>query len=221
MRVLGIDCSTGWTGVGLFSEGAVKADVNYLAGRRQASLLPLLTSEVLERSGLEPWSLDAVSVTVGPGSFTGIRVGLSYACALSEGIGRKVVPVSSLMALGAPLLDGSEKILPLVRARRGQVYLAALGGERRSPFFLSPPRILSLEDLASSVELKSGFLTVADDDQALSRELSEMNIRVSNFASVRGGTVALLGGALFGQAVDPGEVRALYIRTPDTGAPSG
>ncbi len=89
------------------------------------------------------------------------------------------------------------------------------------PFFLSPPRILSLEDLASSVELKSGFLTVADDDQALSRELSEMNIRVSNFASVRGGTVALLGGALFGQAVDPGEVRALYIRTPDTGAPSG
>jgi hypothetical protein len=64
-------------------------------------------------------------------------------------------------------------------------------------------------------------LTVADDDQALSRELSEMNIRVSNFASVRGGTVALLGGALFGQAVDPGEVRALYIRTPDTGAPSG
>lgn len=139
MRVLGIDCSTGWTGVGLFSEGAVKADVNYLAGRRQASLLPLLTSEVLERSGLEPWSLDAVSVTVGPGSFTGIRVGLSYACALSEGIGRKVVPVSSLMALGAPLLDGSEKILPLVRARRGQVYLAALGGSADPRSFSLPP----------------------------------------------------------------------------------
>ena len=218
MRVLGIDCSTCWTGVGLSLEGAVKADVNYLAGRRQASLLPLLVSEVLERSGLEPWSLDAVSVTVGPGSFTGIRVGLSYACALSEGTGRKVIPVSSLMALGAPFLEGSRKVLPLIRARRGQVYLAALGGERRSPFFLSPPRILSLEDLSSYVERNSGFLTVADDDQALSQELSGKNIKVSTFASVRGGAVALLGTALFGQAVDPGEARALYIRDPDTGA---
>jgi tRNA A37 threonylcarbamoyladenosine modification protein TsaB len=120
------------------------------------------------------------------------------------------------MALGAPFLEGSRKVLPLIRARRGQVYLAALGGERRSPFFLSPPRILSLEDLSSYVERNSGFLTVAD--QALSQELSGKNIKVSTFASVRGGAVALLGTALFGQAVDPGEARALYIRDPDTGA---
>ena len=56
MKVLGIDCSTGWTGVGLFLDGAVTVDVNYFVGRKQSSLLPILVEDALERTALAPVS---------------------------------------------------------------------------------------------------------------------------------------------------------------------
>ncbi|NLO55548.1 MAG: tRNA (adenosine(37)-N6)-threonylcarbamoyltransferase complex dimerization subunit type 1 TsaB [Thermovirga sp.] len=217
MKVLGIDCSTGWTGVGLFLDGAVTVDVNYFVGRKQSSLLPILVEDALERTALAPVSLDAVAVTVGPGSFTGIKVGLSYACALAEGAGKKVVPISSLLALGAPFLDGVRLLIPLIRARKGQVYFSIIKGERRFPLIASPPGIMPVDDLVTMEGMNSTHFTVADEDPHLHQDLAESRIPSSLNAFIRGGSVALLGALFLSEAVDPGEARTKYIREPDTG----
>lgn len=217
MRVLGIDCSAGWTGVGLFSEGAVIADVNFFAGRKQSHLLPILVEDVLKKTGLGLSSLDAVAVTVGPGSFTGIKVGLSYACALAEGTGKKVVPTCSLLALAAPFLDGMRTLVPLIRARKGQVYFSVIEGKLESPLIISPPDISPVGRLAIMEDLNARRFILADGDPRLRQDLARSGIPPSLTGFIRGGTVALLGAFSLDKAVDPGGVRALYIREPDTG----
>ena len=217
MKVLGIDCSAGWTGVGLFSEDAVIADVNFFAGRKQSHLLPILVEDVLKKTGLGLSSLDAVAVTVGPGSFTGIKVGLSYACALAEGAGKKVVPACSLLALAAPFLDGKSTLVPLIRARKGQVYFSVIEGEAKCPLVISPPGISPASRLTAMEGLNSTRFILAVGDPRLHQDLAGTGILPSLTGFFRGGTVALLGASSLDKAVDPGEVRALYIREPDTG----
>ena len=217
MRVLGIDCTTGWTGVGLFSESAVIADVNFFAGRNQSLLLPVLVEDALKKTGLDLPQLDAVAVTVGPGSFTGIKVGLSYACALAEGAGKKVVPACSLLVLAAPFLDGMSTLVPLIRARKGQVYFSVIGGEAKRPVIISPPVISPVHSLVTMEGLNARRFILADGDPRLRQDLSGTGILPSLTGYIRGGAVAQLGASSLDKAVDPGEVRALYIREPDTG----
>src|SRR5437870_3026662 len=84
--------------------------------------LPDLAGEVLQRAGVEYADLDAVAVGIGPGTFTGLRVGIATARALAGANGLEVRPVSSLRAL-AEGIDAPAR-LPLIDARRGELFAA-------------------------------------------------------------------------------------------------
>ena len=91
-----------------------------------AELLPLLAS-LLERAGCDWDELEAISVGVGPGTFTGLRIGVATARALAQALGVPLHPVSSLEALAAGLAANAAPpagtpLLPLIDARRGQVF---------------------------------------------------------------------------------------------------
>jgi len=144
MNILGIDCSTKWTNVGVAIDGRIAGGINMLIGRRQSSLLPNLITQILLDSGICIESIDAVSVTSGPGYFTGIRVGLSYGCALAEGMGIKVVIVNSLTALAAPFLNGKRKVIPVIRARNGFVYFSVVGGSIANIVCVEPPGLFQV-----------------------------------------------------------------------------
>jgi len=125
-KILSIETSTSLCSVALGIDGvcvAQRCDQN----RRHASLTALFCDEVIRESGLEPSELDAVCISEGPGSYTGLRVGLSTAKGICLGSGAKLLSICSLDILahmGAKYASKARTIIPMIDARRMEVYCA-------------------------------------------------------------------------------------------------
>jgi tRNA threonylcarbamoyladenosine biosynthesis protein TsaB len=90
-----------------------------------ASLQPLI-EQVLAEAGWSPRQLERIAVGTGPGSFTGLRVGIAFAQGLGEGLGIPLVGVSSLQAMAAAVSAQDRRLrVPLLDARRGEFFVAA------------------------------------------------------------------------------------------------
>lgn len=109
-------------------------------------LMPLIDA-LLRESSLEREQLGAIAVAAGPGSFTGIRIGVSTARALSQGLGIPAVGVSTLQALAGAVASPGALICPLLDARRNEVYSALY---RRGS---EPPRDLEMLIAPAAVEV--------------------------------------------------------------------
>jgi len=174
-------------------------------------LLPRV-AEVMERAGVRFGELESVAVGVGPGTFTGLRVGIATARALAHAHGLPVRPVASLAALAAGI-DAPLR-LPLIDARRGELFAALHDedGERWEPFVARP------EDVGERVR-ESGFTPVAVGDGSVRfREVLETaGVRVapdgSQAHAVRALHVCRLAEAV--QPVPPEAVLPNYLRAPD------
>ena len=81
--------------------------------------------ELFEKAGIAPADIDAIAVSEGPGSYTGVRIGVTIAKTLAWTLGKPLVGVSSLKALAANALFFNGLICPIVDARRGNVYAGA------------------------------------------------------------------------------------------------
>lgn len=124
MALLAIDTATDRMGVALVDDGRLLASYELLAERPHASELPQAVTRVLDAGGATLPQLEGLAVDIGPGSFTGLRIGLAFVKALAFASKRPVVGVSSLevLANGVPLTDAA--ICPLLDAKRRQVYAA-------------------------------------------------------------------------------------------------
>jgi tRNA threonylcarbamoyladenosine biosynthesis protein TsaB len=122
MRVLGIESATSAQSVALLEGERVVAEASYITeGGRGAKLMPTV-DHVLRRAGISAGELDAVAVSVGPGSFTGLRVGLATAKGLALGAGVTLLGVSTLEVLAEGYSVPEGFICALLDAYRGEVY---------------------------------------------------------------------------------------------------
>lgn len=121
MKVLVIDTALGACTAGVFAGGAPRAVRSDAMARGHQERLPILAREAVVASGLSFEAIDRIGVTVGPGSFTGLRVGLSFALGLGLALERPVVGVPTLDALAAAA-GPAGVVLAAIDARRGQVY---------------------------------------------------------------------------------------------------
>jgi len=133
-RILLIETSTSVLSVALAQDGTVVSERVCTEARMQASLTAPLVKEVLDEAGLTARDCDAVCVSSGPGSYTGLRVGVSTAKGLAFGAGKPLLAVGTLDILVASCLsDPSEEspvfIVPMIDARRMEVYTAVYSGE--------------------------------------------------------------------------------------------
>lgn len=125
MLSLAFDTATKWGRFALVQDDEV---LQYrplnVAGSYADALLPVI-EDMLDQAGRRKQDLGAVGVTTGPGSFTGVRIGVATAKALAWGLGCDLVGVTSLAAMAAALLaenPGSELAVPVLDARRGEVF---------------------------------------------------------------------------------------------------
>jgi tRNA threonylcarbamoyladenosine biosynthesis protein TsaB len=168
--------------------------------------------EAMDRAGVAFGDLDAIGVGVGPGSFTGLRIGVATARALAHGAGAELRPVSSLRALAAGL-DAPVR-LPLIDARRDEVFAALYeGGEERWPPFAAPPA-----ELVERLREAGAPARAAGDGAIRFRELLEaagfpVEPAGSSAHVVRGLHVCRL--AAVAPARPPEAVVPDYLRQPD------
>ncbi|MCZ8193368.1 tRNA (adenosine(37)-N6)-threonylcarbamoyltransferase complex dimerization subunit type 1 TsaB [Brevundimonas sp.] len=154
MRGLVIDTALGGLSVALFEHGTILAARHELMARgHQERLGELVRDVAAEAGGFD--GLGRITVTVGPGSFTGLRVGLAFALGLGAALDRPVLGITTLAALAGSVDSPGDAsaglpVLAAIDARRGEVYAQAFAGGRPS----GAPEALTLEaalDLARTL----------------------------------------------------------------------
>ena len=136
-RIIYIETSTSLTSVALSEEGRIVAYKETDVPRSQASLTAVFLDEMLREQGLSVRDCDAVCVSQGPGSYTGLRVGSSTAKGLCFGADLPLIAVGTLDTLVAQAIDGDlvppgcQYIIPMIDARRMEVYTAVFTPDGR------------------------------------------------------------------------------------------
>jgi len=163
MIVLGFDTATPSTTVGLRLDDAstLQARDDPGAGERPGHATRLLgmAAELLTRADVAWSALDRIAVGLGPGTFTGLRVGIATARGLAQSLSVELVGVSSLRALaeGAASAGGRRGVVAVIDARRGEAFAAPYDATGEGALDeLCPPRALAPEDLASVVTQAEG-----------------------------------------------------------------
>ncbi|MBB5762827.1 tRNA (adenosine(37)-N6)-threonylcarbamoyltransferase complex dimerization subunit type 1 TsaB [Methylorubrum rhodesianum] len=175
------------------------------------ALLPLI-ERVMARveGGFE--ALDRVAVTVGPGSYTGLRVGLSAARAIGLAAGIPVVGVTTLSALLAPqlALNGEDAVVAAIDARHGAVYLQAMSVTEGT---VIPPRHVALEEAVGLLGGRRAILT-GSGAPALAAAAGAAGLAVEVAET---GAPQIAWVASLGLVADPDQAlpRPLYLRGPD------
>lgn len=128
--ILNIETSTNVCSVALTAEGMVLAHQEDMEGRNHAALLSDYIKYCLDFAREKELKLDAVAVSMGPGSYTGLRIGLSEAKGLAYALDIPLIGVNTLQLLACQVmftreLDGDEIFVPMIDARRMEVYTAA------------------------------------------------------------------------------------------------
>ncbi len=147
MRVLAIDTALEACSAAVLDteQGAITAHESLPMVRGHAEALIPLIARVLETSGLDFAALDRIAVTTGPGSFTGLRVGIAAARGIALASGKPAVGLSTLAAYAAPLIaaDDTLPVVSAVDARHDHVYLQVFGPGGRT---IVAPRLASLRE---------------------------------------------------------------------------
>jgi len=219
MRILAIDTALPAISACVLDEGAESPEsIETIAMERghAEALLPLI-ERVMARVEGGFASLDRVAVTVGPGSFTGLRVGIAAARAIGVACKVPVIGVSTLAALAAPLILEQKPGLVAVAidARHGNVYFAAFGPDGRAT---SAPRVLPPREAVRS--LGAGPVWLAGSGAALlAIEASAAGTEIEIAREYTGLDIVFV--AKLGLLADPALAppRPLYLKAPDAKLP--
>jgi tRNA threonylcarbamoyladenosine biosynthesis protein TsaB len=217
VTILGFDTSTAATSACVLLEDGRAfervPDVAALSAppAHASELMPAVV-ELAERSGAGLAGIDAIAVGTGPGTFTGLRIGIATARALGGSLGVPIHPVSSLAALAAGI-DAPVR-LPVIDAKRGEVFAALFRGEQElvAPFVATPGELPArLGDAARAV-------TAAGDGSIKFRQaLEAVGVAVARDSSqahvVRALHVCRLAARV--SAAPPEAVVPTYLRAPD------
>jgi tRNA threonylcarbamoyladenosine biosynthesis protein TsaB len=217
MLILAIDTTGATLSAALLEDQTIRAEVFVNTGDNHSlHLLPAIR-HIYDLAGLSMVMTDLFVCTLGPGSFTGVRIGVSTIKGLAMATGKPVVGFSTLEALAANVGPVSGSICPILDAQRGQVYTAIYKLDRNSiPQLIHEERLTGLELLLSHVKGKvlfigSGAVKYAD---LINRTLPESIIAPVQFSHVRASVVGLLGLRKFheGHTLDVLTFTPRYLR---------
>lgn len=209
MLVLGLDTCLNTCSVAVRDGDRVLAHASEAMARGHQERLAPMAQAVMAEAGRSFAELDRIGVTVGPGSFTGLRVGVAFAKGLALALDRPAVGVGALEAMAA---DVEGLVFPAIDARRGQLYLQAFEDGRS----LMAPDALTAGDAAARIaELSQGraFTLIGSGAALLSALSPAARILAAEGCDAR--TVARLAACR-----TPAPLRPLYLRAPDAKLPA-
>lgn len=216
MRILAIDTALEACAAAVLdtARGAIVAHESIAMARGHAEALMPLIERMMAKSDGGFAALDRIAVTVGPGSFTGLRVGIAAARGLALAAGKPVVGLTTLAAFAAPLIaeDDTLPVVAAIDARHEHVYLQVIGPGGRT---LVPPRVASLRDALRAATTSRGPRLVGNAATMLAAAWPSGE-RPPRLVDDRGAPdidwVAHLGAAVPEDSSPP---KPLYLRPPD------
>jgi tRNA threonylcarbamoyladenosine biosynthesis protein TsaB len=231
MRVLGLDTATSATAVGLLELATDGRELTAIERRddppprtrpRHTSALLALAIDVLDEAGVGWDELDLLAVGTGPGTFTGLRIGISTARALARARELPIVGVSTLRSLAAAAAEAAlahdRRALAVLDARRGEVFAAGWADpEAPGPPLISPAAVVPERLAARLPETGTRWLAVGEGAVAFRQVLERSGAHVPDDGAALHRVSALthcrLATGLRPQ--NPNDVRPEYLRLPD------
>ncbi|MGJ4993016.1 tRNA (adenosine(37)-N6)-threonylcarbamoyltransferase complex dimerization subunit type 1 TsaB [Bradyrhizobium sp. HKCCYLS3077] len=181
------------------------------------ALMPLL-ARVMQQSGIGFADLDRIAVTTGPGSFTGLRVGLSAARGIGLAAHKPVVGVTTLSAYAAPVVseDGASPVISAIDARHEHVYYQVVSGSGEE---LVPPQVAAIDDVLAAARHGAPHLVGNAAAILAGRWPAEIGAPVA--VDTQSGP-DIVWVAWLGAAADPAQApaRPFYLRAPDVKPPA-
>lgn len=219
MKVLAIETATPASSVALGEGRSVVASARRVDRRGHGSFLVPAIDFCFDQAGWNPADLDAIAVDVGPGLYTGIRVGLSTAQGMAAALGIPLVPVRSLDAVALRAATGHRHIHAVVDVRRGEIAVASYHPVPGGVVKDDPPQIVAPVHFRAMLESDRSEVLVVGDIASLPdstlRGLHRVKVGRPRFPEAS----ALL--ELVSPRLDkddfpsPDDVRPLYLREPD------
>lgn len=217
MLVLAVHSTTPYLCVAVTREDRLLYENVLPQGREHLERLAPMIASIMGELRIDLEQVNGFAVAKGPGSFSGIRVGMAVVKGIALALGKPVVGVSSLEALAWQSLETGERGLPVVDARRGEIYTALYGkgNERLEP--LDGPALIRGEDLSDFVRPHGERLILCGDEviaefRTPGRTLVRRSVPVPSAAAC-----AILGWQRFrsGEADELNSLAPLYIRRSD------
>jgi tRNA threonylcarbamoyladenosine biosynthesis protein TsaB len=212
LRLLGVDTTTARGSVALAEDDDVLGEVRFHAPGRHSSHVVPAVEFLLKTLGLRPSDIEGYAVTVGPGPFTGLRIGISTVQGLAMSAGRRALGMSSLDVLATRIRGEAETLVAMIDAGRGQIY----GGVYdRSARPLREPAVDVPSQFLEGIPDGAAFLgDGVRAHEGLIQSLKPNSVFPSRSLFLAG-TLARLAASSFGEAGDPGALRPLYLRGAD------
>ena len=182
MIVLGIETSTPRTSVALGTETEILASVQLTARARQDSVVPSI-QQLLAWTGLELSSVGGIAVGLGPGLFTGLRVGVEAGKSLAQVLHVPIVGIGSLDALAFTVRHTSRTIAAVIDARRSEVFYATYRSVPGGVVQLSEPRVAPPDHLVADLQAVGSEVLLVGNGAILYRQHLEESSPRWEFAS--------------------------------------
>ncbi|MCS7203803.1 MAG: tRNA (adenosine(37)-N6)-threonylcarbamoyltransferase complex dimerization subunit type 1 TsaB [Thermodesulfovibrio sp.] len=196
MLILGIDTSTKYAQIALVEDEKLLAEVTIkFKATHSEKLLPEI-SHLLDMLSIAVDNIDYYAVSIGPGSFTGLRVAVSTIKGLSFVTGKKVIPVSTVEALAWSLPYCKYQICPMIDARKGEVFSALFRWKEDEFIRITEDMVLDINDLIGLIKEKTLFVGDAAElyKPKLIEKLNNNAIISSSFWNTpKASSVAFLG----------------------------
>ena len=213
-----LDTSGPVAGVAIIQDGAVRYEAMAVNNfTHSQSILPM-TEEAFRHTGLEVGQTDYFAVTVGPGSFTGVRIGVSTVKGLAHAAGKPCIAVDALEAMAAGVTPFGGVICPIQDARAGQVYGAAFAGGTLERLLADEP--IKLEEYLDKVSAFGRDMLFLGDGMPVHRtRIAEILGEKARFAPphlmfLRPASAAFLAWEKREEAVEYKNLSPLYLRPP-------
>jgi tRNA threonylcarbamoyladenosine biosynthesis protein TsaB len=220
--MLAMDTATPVTSVAVGSDSGTLASLTVRHERRHAEVLAPAVRWVLEHAEVEAGSLAGIAVGVGPGLFTGLRVGVSTAKALAQAWQLPMVAVPSLDLLAFAHRDVRRTICPVIDARRGEVFTSLYRPVPGGVVRLVEYHVLRPDQLAAALEGRREEVLLCGDGALAHREAfgrldDRCHLGSQAMAMPSAGALVELAAPRFHreQTASPLEVTPLYLRRPD------
>ncbi|MGE5560500.1 MAG: tRNA (adenosine(37)-N6)-threonylcarbamoyltransferase complex dimerization subunit type 1 TsaB [Chloroflexota bacterium] len=241
MIVLGIETATIACGVALVSDAGVLGTMQIATRQAHSERLMPLVDALLRETGISRSELAGIAVSQGPGSFTGLRIGIATAKAIALGLGLPVAGVPTLAAVAANAGEAASLVWPALVAKKDEVYGAVYrGGEEPTllgepwacpPEELLPRALAATADALGAADAAAAWLVgdayarfadalglLATGSQAGPTQVSGRRVHIlgAHAALPQAAVVARLGRAalLRGEGVDAAALEPLYVRRP-------
>ena len=225
MIILAIDTATDAVSVAIANGKKLLASAHVTSDRRHAELLAPMVKNVCKQADISLREIDVVSVDVGPGLFTGMRVGIATAKTISQALEIPIVGISSLDVLARSVSTTERVVLTTINARRGELYWAMYRNDNSTCVEVKPPVVGTVSDcIVDLVDRGQAPLIVGGALRyrtAMAQSLEKTGLSIEwaseRLAQPSATVLAIVAAerALLEEWQTAGELQALYLRAPD------